>query len=67
MNGTRLTERQYEAVRRLALGQTWAVIIADMGISRNSLKGLRNGALARYDVSCLADLWRAMGWLQVPE
>lgn len=65
-NGTRLTPRQYEVVRRLALGQKWDVICADLGISRMTLARYVQEARERYNVQTKPELWAALGWLQVP-
>lgn len=64
--GTRLTPRQWEVVRRLALGQTWKVICADLQISRMTMWRYRQEARERYGVQTVVELYAALGWLEVP-
>jgi DNA-binding NarL/FixJ family response regulator len=63
----RLSPRQYEAMRERALGWTWSRIEAEMGISRNTLSIHIAEAKARYEAIDETDVWRALGWLRVPE
>jgi FixJ family two-component response regulator len=61
-----LSPREWEVVRRFALGQTWEEICHDLGISRNTLMIHRSHAVAKFRAETLIGLFRAMGWLRVP-
>jgi hypothetical protein len=37
-----------------------------LGISRGTLQTHRARAFDKYDVGCMVDLYRALGWLTVP-
>lgn len=63
----RLTDRQRQIVRLSALGATQAAVGADLGVSRWTVRNHLSEAYAQYDVTCLVDLLRAMGWLRVPD
>ena len=62
----RLTPREYEIVRLLALGWTWKRIIGELHIARDTLRHHRQSALRKYEATCLPELWAELGWLQVP-
>jgi DNA-binding CsgD family transcriptional regulator len=61
-----LTGREYEVVRRRALGHTWERLAADLGMARDTAFNHRRHAYEKYEASCFPDLLRAMGWLVVP-
>lgn len=65
--GDRLTDRQHEVLRRLALGHKLDRIAADLQISRTTVQNHRQNALNAYGGGCTFDLFRAVGWLVVPE
>ena len=63
----RLSPREREVVRRLALGQTWDQIVAELGITRQTVANHRASAMTRYGGGVLVDLLREIGWLHVPD
>lgn len=62
----KLTYRQREVVRLIALGETNLSIGARLGISRHTVDKHRRALLALFDVGCAIDLLRAIGYLRVP-
>jgi len=61
-----LTPREYEVVRLFALGLTWEQVMAEMDCSRTALHMLRSRAMQKADTGTMQGLWRAIGWLRVP-
>ena len=66
----RLTPREAEVVRRIALGggRGWRCqgVAESLGISRSTMYRHLHNAEAKYGVSSVIDLFRALGWLRVP-
>ena len=61
-----LTPREREVLRRLALGETHELIGSVLGTSARTVRRHRAHAIAKFGGGCIADTWRALGWLQVP-
>ena len=61
-----LTPREYEVVRRFALGQTWPTVQADLSITQTTVHAHRRNALAKYGAHRMVELYAALGWLHVP-
>lgn len=61
-----LTPKMRAVARLAALGYTYRGIAAELGNTECSVKNLAYRSYRRAGVECMADLWRALGWLTVP-
>jgi len=61
-----LTPREYEVARLFALGWTWDEVMAETGIRRATIAKHRGEAVRKVGGRLLVDVWRAIGWLRVP-
>ncbi len=62
-----LTPREDEVARLFALGWTWEAIMAELGITRQTVMEHRRHFIAKSGGGTLVDAFRVRGWLTVPD
>jgi FixJ family two-component response regulator len=61
-----LSPREWEVVRRFALGQTYEQVAAGLGITRATVNSHRQRVSDKCGGGSLLDVLRKIGWLRIP-